>query len=569
MPTLKIRAFGVPIEIRASFFLVFAILGLPGRTGLAPILAFVAIATVAVLVHEAGHALVFRAFGDRPTIVLHESGGETRGRYHGVTRMLLVTAAGPVAGLLLGLVVLLIAQVAPAGPDAQRIIDDALLLTIGLSLINLVPMGSFDGNALLTGLVSASTGRPAGVAGWVLGVLVVIGIVLAALAVGRYEVAFFVGFLVVISASGSGSIVRLFGTQTGGGSVGGLLNLGRAEEALVLADKVLASRPSDIEARRGRAAALLALTRYDEALADYDALRALAPDDMRGFVGRFRALRALGDDAAARADLDRLLGQPATNVDDMAAQAVGLYFDHQYDRALDLLGAYLAGGRLARSEAMALQGFVAAMESVNGNADGALRRVETLIGERPDDPMLHEIAALALIQLGRVDEAIDRARRAVAGAPRHPELTETLAIAERLAGHPESAVGRFIESAVARPDNARGRAELSICFTQLGRHAEAAAALDRLPAWTTTDPHVRYARCCQLAATGHLERAGAALVEAAATRPALGLIARVDPVLAPLRADPAWVTIASVLPAAAGAGEATGASPMTAGSPAA
>jgi tetratricopeptide (TPR) repeat protein len=429
-------------------------------------------------------------------------------------------------------------------------------------------MGNFDGNALLTGLVSAATGRPAGVAGWVLGVLVVIGIVLVALAVGRYEIAFFVGFLVVISASGSASVVRLFGPQTGGGSVGGLLNLGRADEALVLADKVLASRPSDIDSRRGRAAALLALTRYDEALADYDALRALAPDDMRGFVGRFRALRALGDDTAARVDLDRLLGQPAANVDDMAAQAVGLYFDHQYDRALDLLGAYLASGRLARSEAMALQGFVAAMESVNGNAGGALRRVETLISERPDDPMLHEIAALALIQLGRVDEAIDRARRAVAGAPRHPELTETLAIAERLAGHPESAVGRFIESAVARPDDARGRAELSVCFTQLGRHAEAAAALDSLPAWTTTEPHVRYARACQLAATGHLEPAGAALAEAAAIRPALGLIARVDPVLAPLRAGPAWLTIESVLPAAAGAGETAGASPATAGSPA-
>jgi tetratricopeptide (TPR) repeat protein len=567
MPTLKVRAFGVPIEIRASFFLVFAILGLPGRTGLAPILAFVAIATAAVLVHEAGHALVFRAFGDRPTIVLHESGGETRGSHQGVTRMLLVTAAGPVAGLLLGLVVLLIAQVAPAGPDAQRIIDDSLLLTVGLSLINLVPMGNFDGNALLNGLVSAATGRPAGVAGWVLGVLVVIGIVLVALAVGRYEVAFFVGFLVVISASGSASVVRLFGPPTGSGSVDGLLNLGRAEEALVLADKAVTSRPSDVEARRGRAAALLMLTRYEEALADFDALRALAPDDMRGLVGRFRALRALGDATAARIDLDRLLAQPATNVDDMAAQVVGLYFDHQYDRALDLLGAYLAGGGLARPEALALHGFVAVMESVNGSADRALRRVESLIAERPDDPPLHEIAALALIQLGRFDEAIDRARRALAGAPRHPELTETLAIAERLAGRPEVAVGRFVESAVARPDHARGRAELSICFTQLGRHAEAAAALDQLPAWTTAEPHVRYARACQLAATGRLDRAGAAVMEAAAIRPALGLIARVDPVLAPLRSDPGWAAIAAGLPAATGGSEAAQASPAIAGSP--
>jgi Flp pilus assembly protein TadD len=208
------------------------------------------------------------------------------------------------------------------------------------------------------------------------------------------------------------------------------------------------------------------------------------------------------------------------------------------------------------------------MESVNGSAEVALRRVESLIAERPDDPLLHEIAALALIQLGRFEEAIDRARRALAGAPHHPELTETLAIAERLAGHPEVAIGRFVESAVARPDNARGRAELSICFTQLGRHAEAAAALDQLPAWTTAEPHVRYARACQLAATGHLEPAGAALAEAAAIRPALGLIARVDPVLAPLRAGPAWLTIESVLPAAAGAGETAGASPATAGSPA-
>jgi tetratricopeptide (TPR) repeat protein len=166
-----------------------------------------------------------------------------------------------------------------------------------------------------------------------------------------------------------------------------------------------------------------------------------------------------------------------------------------------------------------------------GYPDAALRHADELIATQPDLVGLHEVAALALLQLGRPEEGVVRAKRALAGAPRHPELLETLGIAERLAGRPEAAQDRLLHAATARPDLPRARAELSACFTQLGRHAEAAAALDNLPAWQADDPFLLYARACILEAAGQTEAAADHVERAALVRPALGLIARADPLL--------------------------------------
>ena len=53
MSAVRFSVLGVPVEIRASFLLLAVVLGLPRHAG--PLmLAWIAIALVAVLVHEAG-----------------------------------------------------------------------------------------------------------------------------------------------------------------------------------------------------------------------------------------------------------------------------------------------------------------------------------------------------------------------------------------------------------------------------------------------------------------------------------------------------------------------------------
>jgi tetratricopeptide (TPR) repeat protein len=537
VPVVRLQAFGVPVEIRADFVLMFGAFGLLRHGAIEPALVFLGMATLAVLVHEAGHAIGFSVSGDRPTVVLHAAGGETRGGHHGAARMVLITAAGPAAGLLLGLLVLLAGRVAPAEPAVRLALDDALFLTVGLSLINLVPIGHLDGNAILTGIVSIVTGRPAGLAGWLVGALSVLGLFVGSLMIGRYELAFFLVFIVIASSSGATAGLRLFGAPTDTKSAPGLLMLGRAEEALAVAGRTLRKRPSDVDTLLMFGTAQSALTRYAEAEAVYDAVLELVPEHLGARAGRFAARRALGRVEDAQADLDAVLARPPVIVQDVLTQALALYLDNQLDRGLALLHVVAARPSLTRPETLVLRGMMAAFEGVNGNPEAALDHAEALVAIRPDDHLPHETASLALTQLGRFDEAVDHAKRALVAAPRHPELLETLGIAERLSGRADTAVGRLTDAAIARPLLPRGRAELSICFTQLGRHAEAAAALDQLPAWTVDDPHVRYARACQLAAAGRMVDAAEQVVAAARIRPSLGLLAQFDPVLRSLAAD--------------------------------
>ena len=223
-------------------------------------LAWVVMATSAVLLHEAGHAAAFIAFGIRPSITLHGGGGHTSGTDPGIRRMVVISAAGPATGLVAGLVVLVLAPYLPANEVTQRLVDDALLVTIGLSLLNLLPLGPFDGNTVLQGLVATATGRPPGAIGWMLGVVTVVVLVLGALSLGMYSAAI---PLIVIVALQWRSVPGLMGRPEGGGSAAARFRAGRPAEALALAEADLRRAPTDIETQLVRAGAF----------AGHDALR--------------------------------------------------------------------------------------------------------------------------------------------------------------------------------------------------------------------------------------------------------------------------------------------------------
>lgn len=187
---LRFRLGAIPVEVHLSHLLFSALTGVlmvrdmpalepdvwpyrqlqhPGgpeyaTTALLVVASWMLIIFVSALVHEAGHALMLRAFGYRPSIQLIWLGGGTRPNtafpipWH---RLVLVTAAGPLAGLVLSAVALGLWRYGVA-PHAER--WRFLLLWCSAAnafwaLFNLLPVPTLDGGTILSTLATRAFGR--------------------------------------------------------------------------------------------------------------------------------------------------------------------------------------------------------------------------------------------------------------------------------------------------------------------------------------------------------------------------------------------------------------------------
>jgi stage IV sporulation protein FB len=194
-----LRVFGFPVEVDPTFLVLAVLLGAGLGGGAATLVLFVAVLFGAILWHELGHALAFRAFGFSPEISVHGMGGHTAtGQALSPGRDILVSLAGPVAGLVLGGLVL--ATASPVSPvDADGVVDVTLSLVasvnLGLGLFNLIPMLPLDGGRVMAGAFSLGLGRRRG-QGAALGVSLTVAVGGAALAFasGRYILAALAGW---------------------------------------------------------------------------------------------------------------------------------------------------------------------------------------------------------------------------------------------------------------------------------------------------------------------------------------------------------------------------------------
>ena len=73
---LHFSLFGFPVRVHPMFWLVTLMLGYQSGDA-AAVLTWIVAVFLSILVHELGHALVMRAYGLRPWIVLHGMGGLT------------------------------------------------------------------------------------------------------------------------------------------------------------------------------------------------------------------------------------------------------------------------------------------------------------------------------------------------------------------------------------------------------------------------------------------------------------------------------------------------------------
>jgi len=157
---IRFSLFGIPIQIQPWFWITLAIIS--GRATadtqeeILQLGLFLLAGLISILVHELGHALTGRAFGAHSEITLQAFGGFAAFSGARFTRPqhFLVTAAGPLAQLLLAAAVFL------AIPDLDSLTSAAgyfwkvlYWVSVVWALINLLPVLPLDGGQMLNALL--------------------------------------------------------------------------------------------------------------------------------------------------------------------------------------------------------------------------------------------------------------------------------------------------------------------------------------------------------------------------------------------------------------------------------
>ncbi len=248
----RFRLGSIPVEVHASHFLVSGMIawssiayaqdGWPFRqVAGAPalghasamgvfILSWMSIVFVSVLVHELGHALASRLFSYRPSIALAWMGGHTLPHDAPVSmswkRSLLITAAGPFFGLMLGVacgVGFLLLQ--GRSPALDFFLGTSALANVFWAVLNMLPVLPLDGGHITNTLASRVLGPRRGfVASQGLALLVCLGAVVWGLQRGSL-------LLTVLFAMWGMQAFRVVAeAMRGGGEKGGALTGALAEK---------------------------------------------------------------------------------------------------------------------------------------------------------------------------------------------------------------------------------------------------------------------------------------------------------------------------------------------------
>jgi len=178
---LRFRFGSFPVTVYVSFLVAAGLLAylwvdqgtLNTIDGVALFLAYMVIVFVSVLVHELGHAVVGRVFGGAPEIRLEGFGGVTYPRLQqrpSAWKQVVLSIAGPIAGLGLGIVATAAARVFPPerGSPAASVLSLVQWTSVGWAVLNLLPVLPLDGGHVLQALLEGVRRRPSfALASWI------------------------------------------------------------------------------------------------------------------------------------------------------------------------------------------------------------------------------------------------------------------------------------------------------------------------------------------------------------------------------------------------------------------
>ena len=159
------RIAGIPVRVEPVFFVIMGLLGLQlAEESLTLVVIWMAVAFVSILVHELGHALTLKAFGQPSHIVLEGFGGVTiSNRRLDRARSVTVSLAGSLAALLL---LWLPARtlngsdwILEQSTNLQNAVLFAAYVNLWWSVANLLPIRPLDGGNVITELLGAPRAR--------------------------------------------------------------------------------------------------------------------------------------------------------------------------------------------------------------------------------------------------------------------------------------------------------------------------------------------------------------------------------------------------------------------------
>jgi Zn-dependent protease len=202
---LSFKIAGIPVRVDPSFLLIIAFLGF-ALPSLELIVAWVVLVFVSILVHELGHALAFRAYGQQSTIQLYGFGGLTTGARLSPGRSIVVSLAGPLSGILiLGVPAVVLEQTMSLDdPFWVEVVALTVWVNVFWSLVNLLPILPLDGGNVTMSTLHLITGRDQERATRIVSIVVAGVGALVALSAGFVFGALFAGIFMFMNVSAIG-----------------------------------------------------------------------------------------------------------------------------------------------------------------------------------------------------------------------------------------------------------------------------------------------------------------------------------------------------------------------------
>lgn len=160
---LQFTLLGFPVRIHWWFWLNAALLGgaLTAKTPtqIQAVVIWIAMVFISILIHELGHALTMRKFGDRRVeIVLYAFGGLAIGSaWRERMQQILISAAGPAAQMAAGFVAWLVYRAFPMENALLRFaFGNFIFISFFWGALNLLPIIPMDGGRISEAVLGRS-----------------------------------------------------------------------------------------------------------------------------------------------------------------------------------------------------------------------------------------------------------------------------------------------------------------------------------------------------------------------------------------------------------------------------